>query len=102
MKKASAKLRPRMHNRRAQNEVEISAQELRLLRKLKSSSRPTFEALVHVIYHLVELPPPIRPKISKKDYLNDPLWKLVGKAASGRKNDDSAIEHDRYLYGGEA
>lgn len=102
MKKILSKPRKRAQSQRAQNDVVLSAQELRLLRKLKSSSRPTYEALVHVIYHLVELPPQTTPKISKKDYLNDPLWKLVGKAASGRKNDDSAIEHDRYLYGGEA
>lgn len=102
MKKILSKPRKRAQSQRAQNDVDLSAQELRLLRKLKSSSRPTYEALVHVIYHLVELPPQATPKISKKDYLNDPLWKLVGKAASGRKNDDSAIEHDRYLYGGTA
>ncbi len=100
MKKTLSKLRKQAQSRRAQNDIALSAQELRLLQKLKNHSQQTYEALVHIVYHLVELPPDT-PKLSKQEYLNDPLWKLVGKGASGRKNDDSAIAHDRYLYGGE-
>lgn len=102
MKKTVSKPRKRTQNQFARNGATLSAQELRLLQKLKSDSLQTYESLVHIVYHLVELSPPAKPKISKKEYLNDPLWTLVGRGSSGRKNDDSAIAHDRYLYGGEA
>jgi len=87
---------------RAPRETALSSQELRLLKQLKGRSRKTYDALVHIVYHLVELPEPAAPKMSRKAYLNDPIWKLAGKASSGRKNDDSAINHDRYLYGDNA
>ena len=36
-------------------------------------------------------------KEKAKDWINDPLWKMIGSSSSGDK--DLSINHDKYLYG---
>ncbi|MEK6590181.1 MAG: CopG family transcriptional regulator, partial [Nitrospinota bacterium] len=36
-------------------------------------------------------------KEKAKDWINDPLWNMIGSSSSGDK--DLSINHDKYLYG---
>lgn len=100
MEKISSKPRKRTQKSSAMSNIEITDRELALLRKLKSESQQTYRSLVHIIEQVVALASPSVQEMSKKEYLSDPVWKLVGKASSGKPDDNSSIEHDQYLYGG--
>ncbi len=39
-----------------------------------------------------------QPRLSKRDYDQDPIWRLEGRAES--QTGDLSINHDFYLYGG--
>jgi len=95
----SLKTQTRFPKDSERRKTRITDQELILLQKLKGVSRPKYEILLGLIEQLIDLSSASYPSVSEKDYLNDPLWRLVGKGSSGRSNDDSTIHHDRYLYG---
>ena len=75
--------------------------EVKLVERLRSIPQPKRAPVARLIDQLLELADPSRQTLSEEEYLGDPLWKLIGAASSGIKNDDGALRHDDYLYGAE-
>lgn len=84
------------------NTLELDASEVKLVETLRRLPAPKRAPVARLIDQLLELAAPSRQTLSDEEYLNDPLWKLIGAASSGIKNDDGALRHDDYLYGEEA
>lgn len=84
------------------NVLDLDESELKLVERLRNLPPPKRAPVTRLIDQLLELAAPSRQTLSDEEYLNDPLWKLIGAASSGIKNDDSALRHDDYLYGEEA
>lgn len=81
--------------------LELDESELKLVERLRRIPTPRREPVARLIDQLLELANPLRQALSDQEYLDDPLWKLIGAASSGIKNDDGALRHDDYLYGAE-
>ncbi len=79
----------------------LDEDEVKLVERLRSIPTPKRAPVARLIDQLLELASPSRQTLSDQDYLNDPLWKLIGAASSGIKNNDGALRHDDYLYGEE-
>ncbi len=85
----------------AKNTLELDENEVKLVERLRRIPTPKRAPVVRLIDQLLELASPSQQSLSDQDYLNDPLWKLIGAASSGIKNDDGALRHDDYIYGAE-
>lgn len=79
--------------------IMLDEDEIKLVERLRRIPTPKRAPVARLIDQLLELASPSQPTLSDQDYLNDPLWKLIGAGSSGNKNDDGALRHDDYLYG---
>ena len=84
------------------NTLELDASEVILVETLRRLPAPKRAPVARPIDQLLELASPSQPTLSDQDYLNDPLWKLIGAGSSGNKNDDGALRHEDSLDGEKA
>ncbi len=65
-----------------------------VLRELKRKAREEKTTVAEIVRSSVI---EILGKEKAKDWIEDPLWKMVGSSSS--KDRDLSVNHDKYLYG---
>jgi hypothetical protein len=65
-----------------------------VLRELKRKAREEKTTVAEIVRSSVA---EILRKEKTKDWIEDPLWNMVGSSSS--KNRDLSVHHDKYLYG---
>ena len=65
-----------------------------VLRELKRKAREEKTTIAEIVRSSVS---EILKKEKAKDWIEDPLWNMVGSSSS--KDRDLSVNHDKYLYG---
>jgi len=65
-----------------------------ILRELKRKSREEKTTIANIVRSAVS---ELLRKEEAKDWMQDPLWDMVGSSSS--KDRDLSVNHDKYLYG---
>jgi len=65
-----------------------------ILRELKRKSREEKTTIANIVRSAVS---ELLRKEEAKDWMQDPLWNMVGSSSS--KDRDLSVNHDKYLYG---
>jgi len=65
-----------------------------LLRRLRRKAEEENTTIAYIVRNAVS---ELLRKENEKNWIEDPLWKMVGSSSS--KDRDLSVNHDKYLYG---